>query len=124
MYAVQASPPFAVLNVSHPFRLRLLNASSTPGVHRVLGPSFAPRKGYHSREGRPFDEEKIQFVSGFVRLDEAHVLLSYGVNDCVAVTRQLAVSEVFSLLERRWAPEADAVSAVPSANLTAFRVFV
>ena len=106
LYALQPHPPYAVVNVSHPFRLRLLNANTTATVHRMLGRTFAPRTAYRASRahGRPFEEEKIQFVSGLVRADEHSVLISYGVNDCISVIRRLSLDDVDDLLERQYQP--------------------
>ena len=105
LYALEPAPPYAVVNVSHPFRLRPLPPNATRRVHAMLGKAFAPRAGTYRRErahGRPFEEEKIQFVSGMLAAEDGETLrLSYGVNDCVAATRRLAVSEAVALLERR-----------------------
>ena len=105
-YALAASPPYSVVNVSHPFRLRTLDANFTRGVHAMLGATFSPRKQYHTARarGRPFDEERIQFASGMVLIDGRRLLLSYGINDCIGATRELALNDVEALLERRFDP--------------------
>ena len=120
LYALQPHPPYAVVNVSHPFRLRLLDANTTATVHRMLGRTFAPRTAYRASRahGRPFEEEKIQFVSGLVRADEHSVLLSYGVNDCISVIRRLSLDDVDALLERQYQPWSHRRLAPPSQRIS------
>ena len=60
-----------------------------------MGAAFSPRNR------RAFDTEKLQRALGLVRLNESHLLVSYGASGCLCAQRHVCVDDVMALLDRR-----------------------
>jgi len=99
-YAVQPQPPYAITNVSFPFRFATLGRAALGRIKGELGGGF-------TRKATSFVQEKIQFASGLVLADDdaapngaQSLIVSWGVADCAGAARRLNVRTVGAMLER------------------------
>ena len=93
-YAVGLGPPFAITNVSTPFRLRRASSAERGSMLGERGAAMDP-EGYET--------EAVQFAAGLVQADGTSLLVSYGLGDCVGALRQIRVDDVAALLAGRLA---------------------
>jgi hypothetical protein len=99
-YALQSSAPFAITNVSRPFRFA--SVGTTAADARGGGGGGADAKGHEPNADpdrlKGFREESVQFAAGMVPLDAHTMRVTYGIGDCISATRDLAVADLLALL--------------------------
>ena len=98
-YALQPAPPYAVTNVSRPFRFaRLREGEAQRSLARPVP----------ADEEEGFRNEAVQFAAGMVPIGggqseapPSHLRVTYGIGDCISASRDVAMSDVAALLSGR-----------------------